>query len=170
MIDKPETVSKGIVWAVDHGADIINLSLGRAPAENKVQPGYREGVEYALEKGKLVIASAGTSGKELFYPGAIEGVISVGGLDENLNYRSNIDVQDIDIFTVDPKNPANSSFPTAIVSGAASLITALDETISSKEAMNIILEQADVIDINGQNAKLLNMDRAIEFLDRTDPR
>ncbi len=92
MIDNPDVVSEGIKWAVDHGADIINLSIGRKPTKNNNHHGYRKGVEHALKVGKLLIASAGTSGEEVFQPGAIEGVFTVGGLDANLKYQSNIDI------------------------------------------------------------------------------
>ncbi|ABR48281.1 peptidase S8 and S53, subtilisin, kexin, sedolisin [Alkaliphilus metalliredigens QYMF] len=167
MLDKPEIVSEGIIWAVNQGVDIINLSIGKEPINNKSYEGYREGVEYALKEGKLLIASAGTNGNKLFYPAAFEGVISVAGLDRNLNYRSNIDVEDIDIFAVDTNDKVSSSFPTAIVSGAVSLIMALDEDLSPQEAMRIILKKADTIYINGKSAKLLNLDRAIEFIKST---
>ncbi len=37
----------------------------------------------------------------------------------------------------------------------------LDKTLTPQEAMNIILEHADIIEINGNNARLLNVDEAI---------
>lgn len=164
MIDNPKVVSKGIKWSVDYEADIINLSLGREPTKDSNHQEYRKGVEYALKKKKVLIALSGTNGKKVFYPAAIEGVISVGGLDKEYNYNSKIDVEDIDIFSVDTKKSVSSSFPTAMVSGAVSLIMSLDESISSQEAMNIILDSADIIKVNGKNAKLLNIDKAIEII------
>ncbi len=164
MFDWPEIVSEGIKWAADHDADIINLSIGRGPKGIKLYEGYFEGVEYALDKGKLLIASTGSNGTSMFYPAAIEGVISVGGLDKDLNYKYNIAVEDIDIFAVDTKDEASASFPTAIVSGAVSLLMALDEDLTSRQAMDVILAQADNIYINGKSAKVLNLDRAIEYL------
>ena len=164
MLDKPEIVSDGIKWATDNGADLINLSIGKEPTKDKKYEGYREGVEYALEEGKLLIASAGTNGRNIFYPAAMEGVISVGGLDKDMNYKSEIDVELIDIFAVDTKNNISSSFPTALVSGAVSLIMTLDKDLSARDAMNIILEQADIININDESTRLLNIDRAIQYL------
>lgn len=163
MLDKPEIVSEGIRWAAEQGADIINLSIGKEPIKNEQYEGYREGVEYALNEGKLLIASAGTNGSKLFYPAAFDGVISVGGLDRSFNYESSINVEHIDIFAVDTKDKVSSSFPTAIVSGAVSLIMAMDEDLSPQEAMSIIMEEADIIYINGKSIRLLNLDKAIKF-------
>ena len=47
-------IGKGIVWAADHGADIINLSLGGAAESG----GLCDSVEYATSKGALVVAIA----------------------------------------------------------------------------------------------------------------
>ena len=49
-----------IRWAVDHGADIVNLSLGE-PIALRVTPGTELGddVEYAWSKGVIVVGAAG---------------------------------------------------------------------------------------------------------------
>lgn len=161
LADNPQYVSKGIVWAVDNGADIINLSLGKAPKENNLYGGYREGVEYALEKGKLVVAASGSVGSEIFYPAAIDGVICVSALDASYNYKFDFNVDEIDIFVVDIKDNLSSSYPTAIVSGIASLIMAIDNTMSAQDAMNVILDTADSITIKNKQAKVVNVDRAL---------
>ncbi|HQK35351.1 MAG TPA: S8 family serine peptidase [Spirochaetales bacterium] len=161
LVDNPQDVSKGIVWAVDNGAEIINLSLGKAPKENNMYEEYREGVEYALKKGKLVVAASGSVGSEIFYPGAIDDVICVSALDANYNYKFGFNVDEIDIFVVDIKDNLSSSYPTAIVSGVASLIMAIDNTLSAQDAMKVILDTADAITINNKQAKVVNVDRAI---------
>lgn len=69
-------VAAGIVWAVDHGARVISLSLG---GEDSTQT-MADAVAYAVGKGAVVIASAGNSGNSnLNYPAAYEGVIAVAG-------------------------------------------------------------------------------------------
>ncbi|EKD44407.1 MAG: hypothetical protein ACD_71C00145G0001 [uncultured bacterium (gcode 4)] len=162
MMDDPKLVSEGIIWAVDHGTDIVNLSIGRGPTNTNVHEGYTEGVEYAIDKGVLVIASSGTSGESVYFPGAIEGVFTVGGLDQNHKLRSEMNTDEIDIFAIDTKAQVSSSFPTAIVSGAVSLILALDESLSPEGAIKIILESADREQINGKEVKILNIDEAIK--------
>jgi subtilisin family serine protease len=73
--------AEGIRWAVDHGADIINLSLGERCFEGNpcTTPEEREALKYAQDAGVTVVAAAGNGGDNvLYYPAAIEGVIAVG--------------------------------------------------------------------------------------------
>jgi subtilisin family serine protease len=162
MVDNPEYVSKGIIWAADNGADIISLSLGKAPKENNMYGRYLEGVEYALKKGKLVVAASGSAGSEIFYPAAIDGVICVSALDASYNYKFDFNVDEIDIFAVDIKDNLSSSYPTAVISGVASLIMAIDNTLSAQDAMEVIIDTADVITLKNKQVKVVNVDRAIE--------
>ena len=70
------TVAAGIVWAVDHGARIINLSLG-APNTTLT---LTAAIDYAASKGAVVIAAAGNdSSATLTYPAAHPAVIGVAG-------------------------------------------------------------------------------------------
>lgn len=164
MMDNPRVVSRGIVWAADHGADIINLSLGRQAGSGGSYKGYLPGVEYAVSRGILVVASAGTAGTELFYPGACEGVVSVGGLDVSYRYRSRIPAGDIDIFAVDTKSSVSTSFPTAIVSGAVSLVMAVNPVLSARGAMDILLEAADIMTVNNTEIRVVNVEKAIHMV------
>lgn len=74
-------VAEGIRWAADHGAQVINLSLG-APVKSKV---VENAVKYAYKKGVVVVAAAGNSGKSVGYPAAYPGVIAVSATDKNDN-------------------------------------------------------------------------------------
>lgn len=70
-----ETVANGIIWAADHGAKVISLSLG-GPGESQV---LGEAVAYALKKGAAIIAAMGNDGtNEKSYPAAYPGVVAVG--------------------------------------------------------------------------------------------
>ncbi len=72
------SVAEGIVWAVDHGAEVISLSLG-GPGESKVM---RDAIVYAQAKGAVVVAAMGNDGtNERSYPAAYPGVIAVGASD-----------------------------------------------------------------------------------------
>ena len=72
-------VANGIIWAVDNGADIINLSLGGEPA-----PVEESAIAYALNQGVIVVAASGNGGlddvgdPELSCPACYPGVIAVG--------------------------------------------------------------------------------------------
>jgi subtilisin family serine protease len=64
--------SNAIVWAVDHGANIINLSLGGAQT-SQVE---RNAIDYATQHGVLLVAAAGNSaeqGNPTVYPAALIG-------------------------------------------------------------------------------------------------
>ena len=77
-----ETLAKAIRDSVDkYNVDIINISLGI----KKDVPQVREAVQYAEEKGVLVVSAVGNSGdsSDLYYPAAYETVLAVGSHDEN---------------------------------------------------------------------------------------
>ncbi|MBZ9713625.1 S8 family serine peptidase [Deinococcus multiflagellatus] len=60
-------VAAAIVWAVDHGADVINLSLGTAEPFDALQ----QAIAYANRQQVLVVAAAGNSDRpELDHPAA----------------------------------------------------------------------------------------------------
>ena len=70
-----DDLAAGIVWAVDSGARVINLSLG-GPSSDRLE---LAAVEYAQNRDVLVVAAAGndsTSRKQ--FPAALPGVLSVG--------------------------------------------------------------------------------------------
>lgn len=92
---KDSDIIRGIYYAVDNGADIINLSLGSTYAN----PLTKKALDYALEKNVLVVASSGNDGENIkIYPASFDTVISVGSVDQysNLssfsNYNDKVDV------------------------------------------------------------------------------
>jgi subtilisin family serine protease len=71
--------AEGMVWAVDHGARVLNLSIG-GPGRSPVQD---DAVAYALAHGAVVVASAGNEDTTVpQYPAALDGVLAVGGTDD----------------------------------------------------------------------------------------
>lgn len=74
-------VVEGIIWAVDHGAHVINLSFGH-PGDSKVSRTMRQAIDYAIERGVTVVAAAGNDGNqyEVVSPASHPGVISVGAV------------------------------------------------------------------------------------------
>jgi subtilisin family serine protease len=79
-------VAKGIIWAADHGARVINLSLGGGQA-----PGIQEAIKYANTKGSVVLAAGGNNGQngnDPMYPAAYPEAIAVAGVDSNLGHMT----------------------------------------------------------------------------------
>ncbi len=74
-----QSVAAAIQYAADHGADVINLSLG-SPQPSKA---IESAIKYALEKGAAVVAAmgnAGDQGNPKMWPASYAGVIAVGAL------------------------------------------------------------------------------------------
>ncbi len=167
-------LAAGIVWAADHGANIINLSLGG--------PGYgadmtlSNAITYAYEKGVLIVAAAGNdlalNGQNLdatpVYPvcgdngrNMILGVAATDINDTKAGF-SNFGASCVDISAPGkkilttaylPSDPSNNiliygsgtSLATPIVSGIAALIKAQNVNLSNTDIRNIILKTADDI-------------------------
>jgi subtilisin family serine protease len=76
-----EEVAAGIRWAADHGADVINLSLGALPGVQALQlvrilDDAKRAIAYAVGKGVVVVAAAGNDfasicGEPAFNPRAL---------------------------------------------------------------------------------------------------
>jgi len=76
-----DDVASGIQWAVDHGANIINLSIG-----GTADPLLYAGVKYAADRGVLLVASAGNCNHgPIMYPAAYDEVIAVTGINVNVD-------------------------------------------------------------------------------------
>jgi type VII secretion-associated serine protease mycosin len=72
--------AEGIVWAVDNGAQVINMSLGADSSTDAEETA----VAYAIDKGVTVVAAAGNEreeGSPTSYPAAYDGVIAVAATD-----------------------------------------------------------------------------------------
>jgi thermitase len=75
-----DNINTGIKWAVDQGADVINMSLGIRHEHGGLP--HAEVIRYALAKGVTVVAAAGNDGRnDKYYPGALPGVLAVGAVD-----------------------------------------------------------------------------------------
>jgi len=72
-------VADGIRWAAEHGAHVINLSLG-GPRNSKV---LQKAIDYARSRGAVVVAAAGNTGGRVQFPGASDGVIGVSATDSD---------------------------------------------------------------------------------------
>lgn len=74
-------VARGIRWAVNQDADVINLSLAGDQPDGHVEAAVR----YAAKRNVVVVAAAGNRGcaGPTSYPAAYPGVIAVGAINRN---------------------------------------------------------------------------------------
>jgi serine protease len=76
-----EDIANGIKWAADHGAQVINLSLGNDVPVVDVT-GLGEAVDYAWSKGVVIVAAAGNSTLPLCgFPAASAHAVCVAATD-----------------------------------------------------------------------------------------
>jgi subtilisin family serine protease len=80
-----ENIGKGIQWAADHGAKVINLSLGESGlAGELLRGGQLNGdIEHAVRKGAVVVAAAGNDGSASKPYRTSTPVVIVGAVDDN---------------------------------------------------------------------------------------
>jgi len=73
-------VARGIIWSVNKGVKVINLSLaGDQPSKM-----LEMAVDYAWRKGVVIVAAAGNEGNSVpLYPAAYQNCIAVGATDKN---------------------------------------------------------------------------------------
>lgn len=153
-----DNINNGIKWAIDKGADVINMSLG-IKHESGGLP-HEEIIEYAKKKNVTVVAASGNDGsEESYYPGSLPHVLAVGATDENNNiaFFSTYGKQ---VSFVAPGTNINSSFlnntysnstgtshASPFVAGAVALLKsyALDNghTLSDSQVKYIMKNTAD---------------------------
>jgi subtilisin family serine protease len=77
-----DNINPAIKWATDHGADVINMSLGIRHTGGGLP--HEDVIRYALSRGVTVVAASGNDGTDTkYYPGALPGVVAVGAVDDS---------------------------------------------------------------------------------------
>ena len=148
-------VAQAILFATDHGAHVINLSLG----SNRSSTTAAAAIAYARDHGVVVVAAAGNDASDaLYYPAAFDGVMAVVATDEEdqrwglSNYGAWVDVAapGVRIYSTYTQDGAHSyalmtgtSMATPFVSGLAALVVSAHPALTGEEVIALILEQAD---------------------------
>ncbi len=151
-------IAAGIVYAVDNGARIINLSLGGETDS----PVLREPIEYAQAHDVLVIAATGNTSDRVLYPAAYPSVLAVAATDQAdqraafSNFGPEVDVAapGVDIYSTWPWvtgyfTKSGTSMAAPHVTGVAALVWTRRPQLSAQLVASVIKLTATDIDAEG---------------------
>lgn len=149
----------GVRYAVDHGAEVINLSF----VDDAARPGSpgAQAIAYAQENDVIVVAGVGNDGiDELEYPAKLPGVVRVGAIDEsqnlweNSNYGSGITLiaPGENIVAADHTVPeeyssaSGTSDSSAFVSATAALVRSKFPDLTAGQVINRLIKSTTFLD------------------------
>ncbi len=178
------TLAEGIIWAVDQGASVINISL----VTDQTSVALQEALLYAYDNDVPVVAAAGNEPDAVTYPGAYVESISVGaatfwGSVASFTTRENrVDLIAPGVSVLAPWWTASTgdgwipvtgtSFAAPMVSGTLALLLAIDPALTVEELREIVvstaLQVSSEADIPGSGAGQLDTAASLRtLLDRS---
>ncbi len=131
-VDSDDQIAEAVRWAVDHGAQIINMSLTRNTLD--WPPSWDDAFLYAMEHNVIVVAAAGNRGsgtEEVGAPATMPGVVVVAGVDRNGNASADASSQGITLTVSAPSEdlvgagPGGTYYDWSGTSGSAPLVSGL---------------------------------------------
>ncbi|MFI7101553.1 type VII secretion-associated serine protease mycosin [Streptomyces sp. NPDC050161] len=186
--ERSGALADGIRYAADHGADVINLSLGDDSASAHPEPREDAAIQYALGKGVPVVASAGNGGKEgnrASYPAAYPGVIAVTAVNRygirsrfsTKHWYAAVSGPGEQVVTVNPDRTYYEGWGTsaaaAFVSGSVALIRSVHPDLSPAQIRQLLIDTAQDRPDGGRDdergAGLVDPAAAIEAGDDIEP-
>ncbi|MFG2308197.1 type VII secretion-associated serine protease mycosin [Streptomyces sp. NPDC048566] len=159
-------LAEGIRWATDHGADVINLSLGDDSSSAHPEPAEDAAVQYALAKGVAVVASAGNGGEKgdhISYPAAYPGVIAATAVDRygtrasfsTRRWYATVSAPGVDVVIADPDDRYyegwGTSAASAFVSGAVALVRAAHPGLTPAQIKQLLEDTARNVPAGGRD-------------------
>ncbi|NMG22921.1 S8 family serine peptidase [Brasilonema bromeliae] len=150
------SISNGIYYAVDHGANVINLSLVGGSSDSTLE----KAVEYASSKGVIVVMAAGNdSGFQPGYPAryADKWGIAVGAVNKNnnmadfsnkaaMNSLTYVTAPGVNVYSTIPGNKYASyngtSMATPHVAGVVALMLSANHSLTDAQVRQIVAETA----------------------------
>ena len=144
-------IQKGILYAADIGADVINMSLGGGGYSQAMADACRT----AVNQGTVVVAATGNDGRSsISYPSRYDSVIAVGAVDSNRrkanfsNYGAGTEVvaPGVNIYSTYMNNQYKSlsgtSMATPHVAGVVGLMRAANPNASVNEIRSALQNTA----------------------------
>ncbi|MFE6995482.1 S8 family serine peptidase [Microbacterium sp. NPDC057659] len=151
-----EQIAKAMRWAVDHGADVINLSLTTNTLD--WDESWDDAFLYAFKHDVVVVVAAGNRGSGTSIVGApatIPGVLTVGGVDQHGNASVEASTQGITIGISAPSEGLQgvsadgtvvtwdgTSGAAPIVAGVAALVRSAHPDLDAANVINRIIKTA----------------------------
>ncbi|MDQ6752689.1 MAG: S8 family serine peptidase [Actinomycetota bacterium] len=151
-----EQIPDAVHWAVDHGAKVINMSLGST--STAWPQSWDEAFLYAEQKDVVIVAAAGnraSGSTQVGAPATIPGVLAVGGLNYDGTASQDSSSQGITIGVSAPAEKLVGGLPgggyadwsgtsgaAPIVSGVAALIRSKYPDMSAAQVINRIISTA----------------------------
>ncbi|KHL93510.1 serine protease [Paenibacillus sp. IHB B 3415] len=145
------SVAEGIIWAADHGAKVINLSLGNY-ADSQF---LHDAIKYAYDRDVVIVSASGNDNTERpGYPAAYEEVIAVAATNSTgvrasfSNYGDYIDVAapGESIASTYPDNQyaalSGTSMASPHVAALAGLVRSLNPGLTNKEVTELLTSNA----------------------------
>jgi len=158
-------IAKGIIWAVDHGANVINMSLGNYQPSSLL----KEAIDYAYNKNVVLISAAGNENTmQPSYPAAYPEVLSVSAVDNTgrrasfSNYGDYIDVSAPGVqitstyFNQQYAALSGTSMASPHVAGLAGLLLSANPNLTNREVIDIIKNSAYDLGIPGNDSDFGN--------------
>jgi len=159
-------VARGVRYACNHGAQIINLSLGGSNSSSIL----KEALEYAQEMGCLIVAAAGNSAQNrVDCPARYPEAMAVAATDQSdqrayfSDYGPEIEVAapGVDIYSTLWASPNNhtygyklgTSMSTPQVAGLAALIWSMCPQLTNAEVRSVIQDTAKDLGATGWDPK-----------------
>jgi thermitase len=156
-----DIIAKGIQWAADKGADIINLSLGMKGSIPEID----SAIQYATDKGSLVVVAAGNDDTDCtdYSPASNSNVYTVSALNMYdrkayySNYGSKVEASapGDNILSTVPNGKyefmSGTSMATPIVSAVAAMIKAQNPNLTPAEIKQILDKSAKDLGTNGRD-------------------
>ncbi len=165
--ERDKDVANAIIYAVDNGAAVINMSFGKGASPDK--EAVDKAIKYALKNDVLIVHAAGNDGKEndginnfphdkfkkktLFGPKYADNWIEVGALDWDGDAASfsNYSAENVDVFAPGTeiystipgskyKSLQGTSMAAPVVAGVAATLRSYFPDLTAKQVKDVIMQ------------------------------